>query len=343
MPKFKRDGTLLSQQTTESCLNFFFSHMYPTIPIFNRQRLLDLIEARLATSPEVFCLLAALCAFIMVQPGMTLPDGSGVDGETAFSRYGSANALLEEVLRVRKTYDYIESPTVTAVQTSFFLFGSYFGLDKHNTAWYHLCEATTLAQMMGMHEESNYLIGDRVDIIYRRRLYWLLLVTERAYAMERHRPLSLHATIELPSPEDDPHDATVVTGFRYMITLFSLIDDDFIGLWNKARSDCSTTWLAQLQQQLSEALPANLNSTESQVADIRVSHHWLRTMVWQLSITNGYLSSSSSNSSMTFTYPVEIARDLIRDLNSMSLESMEIHGVGLVSLDDHRPTVMTES
>ena len=53
--------------------------------------------------------------------------------------------------------------------------------------------------------------------------------------------------------------------------------------------------------------------------------------MWQLSITNGYLSSTSSDSAMTFRYPVEIAKDLVTVTGGFSRRSMEIHGIGLVS------------
>lgn len=86
-----------------------------------------------------------------------------------------------------------------------------------------------------------------------------------------------------------------------------------------------------MQRQLLEALPVYLDTTESQAADLRTSQHWLRTMVWQLSIANGYLSSTSSDASMTFTYPIQIAKDLVAVSNALSQRSMEIHGVGLVS------------
>ena len=35
---------------------------------------------------------------------------------------------------------------------------------------------------------------------------------------------------------------------------------------------------------------------------------------------------------MTFKYPIEIARDLAKDISILSLQSMEVHGIGLVSL-----------
>jgi hypothetical protein len=105
----------------------------------------------------------------------------------------------------------------------------------------------------------------------------------------------------------------------------------FIALWNKARSDCSPTYLSALQKQLTEALPVYLNSTENQAADLRTSQQWLKTTVWQLSIQNGCLCKTD-DANMTFQYPVEIARDLLGMTSQFSQHSMEVHGVGMVSV-----------
>lgn len=159
-----------------------------------------------------------------------------------------------------------------------------------------------------------------------------ILIPHRAYALQRHRPLTLQATITLPTSTEDPTEpAPPLTGFIHLVSLFRPFDDQFISLWNKARTDCSPSYLAALQQKLTDALPAYLNSTESQAADLRTSQQWLRTMVWQLSIQNGCLSSGSENLSMTFQYPIDIARDLISMTSQFSSQSMEVHGIGLVS------------
>lgn len=134
-----------------------------------------------------------------------------------------------------------------------------------------------------------------------------------------------------------------MSGFLYLANLFRLIDDEFMALWNKAKAECSTSYLSQLQQQLVDALPHKLECTDNQAADVRITQHWLRTMVWQLSISNGYLSSSSSDLSMTFKYPIQIAKDLVTDLQAMSLQSMEVHGVGLVSLTSLIIKVLTDN
>ena len=158
----------------------------------------------------------------------------------------------------------------------------------------------------------------------------------RAYALQKHRPLTLHATIGLPTVDQESSNS--LAGFIHLVNLYRPFDDNFIGLWNKSRTDCSPFTLARLQQQLTEALPAFLNTTEGQAADLRTSQQWLRTMVWQLSIANGFLSSNSPDSSMTFRFPIEIAKDLVAVTGQFSKQSMEVHGIGLVS---HHPCVLS--
>jgi hypothetical protein len=268
----------------------------------------------------------------MIQPGMTMDikgaSGESYDGEPSGRRYGFATVLIDDVLRVRKGVDYVENPTLLSVQTSFFLYSSYFTLEKQNSCWFYLREAVTLAQMLALNDETAYNRGTAVDNMYKRRTFWLLLLTERAYALERHKPLSLHPTIELPIAEGPEREVTM--GFLYLIKLFRCLDDDFMGLWNKVKTGCSTAWLSALQQQLHDVLPPDLQTTQSQAADIKITQHWLRIMVWQLCIANNYLSSHSSNPGMTFTYPIEVARDLVTDTQNLSDASMEVHGVGLV-------------
>lgn len=152
----------------------------------------------------------------------------------------------------------------------------------------------------------------------------------RAYALQRHRPLSLQATINLPSLEEDPNESVEISGFLRLIHLFRPFDDTFVGLWNRTKVDCTTEWLTELQHQLSDALPSYLQTTETQAADLRVSQQWLKTMIWQLSISHGYLSSNAADHSMTFSYPIGLARELISSASSFSQAAMEVHGIGLV-------------
>ncbi|KAL8924681.1 MAG: hypothetical protein Q9172_002583 [Xanthocarpia lactea] len=327
-PSSPSRATFLTQELIDGCADSYFAQLYPTMPIMQNEQLWALV-AEMDTSLEAYCLLCSFCAFMLIQPGIEADTGQDMKPHIgSCSRASLGRGLLDEALRQRKDYNYTENPSVNAVITSFFLFGCFFGLDKHNTAWFHLREATTLAQIIGMQDEETYANGSHMATTSMRRLYWLLFVTERAYALQKHRPLTLHATINLPSVAEDP--SKPIAGFIHLVNLYRPFDDTFIGLWNKSRTDCSTFWLANLQTQLLQALPAVLDGTEAQAADLRTSQHWLRTIVWQLSITNGFLSSTSTDSSMTFGYPIEIAKDLVAVTSQLSQRSMEVHGVGLI-------------
>ena len=144
--------------------------------------------------------------------------------------------------------------------------------------------------------------------------------------------MTLHATIKLPSLDEDPAETLELSGFIYLVNLFKPFDDTFIGLWNKTRTGCTTEWLARMQNQLSEALPSYLQSTETQAVDLRVSQQWLKTMIWQLSIGHGYLSSNPLDISMSLSYPIEISRELVATMSTFSQPAMEVHGIGLVSI-----------
>ncbi|RMZ79108.1 hypothetical protein DV738_g3477, partial [Chaetothyriales sp. CBS 135597] len=313
-------GGPVDPHTIDKCVDIFLESLYPTYPIFKRQELLDKIQAIDSAEPEFYCLVAAICAVVFIQAAEQVPVPVPVH---------------VEVLRVRKSVDYVENPTLMTIQISLFLFSAHFGLEKQDSCWFYLRESATIAQMMGLHEEATYESGNETENVYRRRTYWLIFITERAYALERHKPLSLYPSIAMPVTEGAEGETEVVNGLLYLSSLFRCIDDKFMCVWNKVdngccASECSTSWVSALQRRILDILPVEMNTTQYQTADIKVTQHWLRTVVWQLSIMSGKLSSSSTNPALTFIYPIEIARDLQSDLQKMSLACLEVHGIGLI-------------
>lgn len=154
-------------------------NMYATRPILHRQRVQHAVM-NMDQSVEAYCKLAALCAFVLIQPHMVLPPSVAVrNGSGAASNLQLAYMLLEEAIRVRRNYDFVENPTLLSVYTSFFIFECYFTLDKQNAAWVYLRQAMTLAHIMGMHDEDTYKQGDITETSRKRRLFWLLFITER--------------------------------------------------------------------------------------------------------------------------------------------------------------------
>lgn len=178
-PKDPRTPGLMSLDTCEQCIEFFFAHMYPTMPILDRDEV-NRIKSNAERSFEAYCLLCALSAFMMIQPGINQsPYQRASRSPSPATNPALGVSLMDEAVRVRKNLDYVEHPTVATVITSFFLFGCCFGLNKHNTAWLHLRDATAIAQLLGMQEEVTYTNGSKLESALKRRLFWLLFVTER--------------------------------------------------------------------------------------------------------------------------------------------------------------------
>lgn len=169
----------MTLEVIDACTEFFFAHMYPSMPILHQEQIRQLV-ADMTCSVEAYCLITSFSAFMLIQPGTELKITEALNGLSGSStNAGLGMALLNEALRLRRVNDYVENPTVYSAITSFFFYGCYFGLNKHNTAWFHLREATASVQLIGMHEESYYHESDAKDISSKRHLFWLLFITER--------------------------------------------------------------------------------------------------------------------------------------------------------------------
>jgi hypothetical protein len=175
---FPRTQGFLPAGLVDSCLDFFFDNVYPFMPVIHRQKAQE-AAINMERSTEAYCLIVALCAYVMIQTNMKVPPNMLSRPEIAqASNITPGHDLLEESVRVRNGCDYRENPTQITVLTSWFYCRSYFGLAQENTAWGYLREAATQVQLLGMHDEKTYK-HDSSDSSCKRVLYWLLFMAER--------------------------------------------------------------------------------------------------------------------------------------------------------------------
>lgn len=177
-PALARTPGLVTPDIVNACVDFFFRELYPTLPILHRGRVQQTIMA-MDQSIEAYCEMTSLCAYVLFQPSMILAPHrlTGEFGQASNSSI--ARAFLDETVRVRKGYEFSENPTILTVYTSFFIFSCYYCLDLQNSAWVYLRQAMTLAHVLGLHEESTYKNDDFIDGSRKRRLFWVLFMTER--------------------------------------------------------------------------------------------------------------------------------------------------------------------
>ncbi|OAQ97338.1 hypothetical protein LLEC1_04991 [Akanthomyces lecanii] len=317
---------MVTSDLVKDCASFYFDHIYPQAPILDRRQV-DQQLLYMEQNRDAYCLMTAMCAFVMLQPGMSMPPGDPYNLDMVpGANIVSSQLLLEEAHKVRKGYEYLDSVTHNALATNFFIFACYYGQEMHDKAWYYLREATTMIAMVGMDKEDYYLQFDAVESARRRRLYWLFYAVERAYALNRGRPLTLKATINLPTLADDPSDplAHQLHGFIMLVNLYRPFDDALVGVWNKTRQHFSTQYISGLQKQQND-LSQNYACQDPNFAELRTNQQWLKNTVWQL--TNG----ASGNTEDASFYNGDMARDLLLSLaSSFPNQGMDLVNTGLI-------------
>lgn len=335
---------LLTSDLVKDCAGFFFENMYAQAPVLDRRQI-DQQVLYMEQNRDAYCLMSSMCAFVMLQPGMTMPPGDLYNLDMVpGANIISSQLLLEEAIRVRKGHEYLDNITLNALVTNFFMFGCFYSQEMHDKAWYYLREATTMIQMAGMHKEEHYMQFDAPEAARRRRIYWLFFVLERAYAIQRQRPLTLQASISLPSLADDASDplAHQLHGFVLLANLFRPFDDAFTAVWNKTRSHLSPQFTSNLHKQLNELVQSYV-CQDSSFNDVRSNQEWLKNTVWQL--TNTGSPTGGNDESGSFQFPVDMSRELLMNMASQFPgQGMELLNSGLVSSQhDVYPTCLVSN
>ena len=153
-------------------LYIYCVHMYPVWPIVDAERLISILQQDQDPTGESYVLATSVAAATIAQLRVgsnSLPD------ETI-----TADMLAEECLKVRRRGEYKSKVDLNNVCTSFFLHVYYENQQSGGSkSLLYLREAISLAQMMGLHRESSYAALPLEEQQIRRRVLWLLFVTER--------------------------------------------------------------------------------------------------------------------------------------------------------------------
>ena len=170
----------------------FLDRLYPVFPVVERHGLLETLSLpREAITPSMLRFFAAMSAAVIVQLNLDVfqegEDARGTgDSFACFSRSAgtlfprlSAKDYVAECLGSRQRRDFIDETDEWTVLESFFLFSYYGNLNKSKAAWFYLREAIGFALTLGLDREESYSILNPESSQRRRRIYWLLFITER--------------------------------------------------------------------------------------------------------------------------------------------------------------------
>ncbi|KAL1969257.1 hypothetical protein VTN77DRAFT_9449 [Rasamsonia byssochlamydoides] len=313
-------------------VNVYLKYLYPIMPVIRPDQVLNDSREPEKLTPQRYAFMAALCAATHVQlkldgaAAMTDASlGHGLsDGRSAMS----GEELLAEAVSARKECDISENIDIETLLTSFFLFAAYGNLDKQDQAWFYLSQSTAMAHTLGLHRESTYSNFNPTEAEERRRVFWLLFVTERAYALQQAKPVMLRSSIHKPKVlySEDP---ILEYGFLNLINIFEKLTPDLYD-WVSVGCDDSISGVpptGSIRNQVCK--PISLEGVlEIQQVDILVTQQWLQAMMWKLSMS-GSPHPTSTDTLLPFHLPVLVGKAVMDVLGSVSQSAIDAHGIGM--------------
>ncbi|KAH6680056.1 RING-3 protein [Plectosphaerella plurivora] len=346
------------------CLDLYYEHIYPIMPLLYMPAVRE-TAANPAMAPHEKNLVYALCALTAMHMS-----GKSIDAATPTPSWEVVGRFfLDETVAVRQSYDFLEDLSLSSVISSFYLSTSFFEINQSRKSWHYLREALNHAQDMGLQDDSTYFGLGPEETLCRQRVFWILFVTERSFAILRNKPITFKRTPSLPSTRHPYESPDIHAGFLQLVSSYTPLDESFVTAWNEGSDPrvSSSTFLAL--QNLLSLPPAFLRPrpptsaygtpadepTDIQKADLLITQQWLRLIVWQSSMRQNLLtwtdpsdagggsdgSAGSSpqspaattavpNNSMCFSFPLTVARDTASILASLPAKAVEVHGMGIM-------------
>ncbi|VUC21502.1 unnamed protein product [Clonostachys rosea] len=218
-------------------------------------------------------------------------------------------------------------------------------------AW--LREGITMLQAIDLNQNPPSGVG---ELARWQRLYWEL------YLHERHVALLPSFGSVLPAPSwglpsvDSSIPGHIDIGFRRLVHLFAILDDTFLAHW-RSQQKMSTKQAVESKPTIKsiEAKQKELDDdadgtaeeerlskerglgglTEFQHIDLAITRLWLRTLLWQVALSQGLLASAASSTQhegLSFDFPInglynefQAIFTRLRDVTSVGF-----HGMGML-------------
>lgn len=260
----------------------------------------------------------------------------------------NAGQAAEECHKYCSRFSFWKSPNLNTLRIRFFLHAYYENIQPGcPESLLYLREAVTLAQILGLHEETSYhpWLSDE-DVHLRRTVFWLLFITERfvyplypLYTLKMctdplrgicvlHRlPVVLQPSVMLPQIHATlPH---VTPAFLKLVELVSMIDR--AGFYILAQrqhlnwQDSQTRkGLIDLNMELKRLTPSLDGSTAAQRADIHATIYWIRSAIYHL------LQDVHRSQPQHLIEILENADSLVSGLSALPASAVESNGFGIV-------------
>lgn len=318
---YQRIAQLLPSPVIDYCAERFFERLYPTIPILTTGYITRLrTESSSTDGLESLCILLGMCGQVLLQTEE--PEELFRQGIISEKNLNYGRMLLETAVFVWQTLPRQAPITIEVCLFTFFLYACEAVLSHHSRAFRYLRETTTL---LLLYQNEG---ADETERLVSSRLFYVLLISERSHAIRYRRPITLQVTEETPNLDIlDPS----LLGFLSLAALFRPLDTSFIALLNHENSAFTPPpdYINDVETRVNSALGSGFGLYDTQKANLRVTQLWLRIVIWKLRLHLGHLVEESFQHSITFRYPIEVAKDLMLSTRDLPTSAFKVHGVGM--------------
>ncbi|EQL02946.1 Transcription factor, fungi [Ophiocordyceps sinensis CO18] len=290
-----------------------------------------------------FALVTAVCAeAAFLLPKELFPEGERVADVFLQASRGCLAQYLEADL---------ENPNANSIAIRYFHSNCVHAAGKPRYSWHIFGEATRLAQVMHLHDESSLEGLHPVEAELRRRAFWIVYMGDKSAAVLNNRPITLHKfsfesgiTMAYPTgleasgigqdPEVQAHEGrrSFIHGFNANLRLWQAASDVVleIRLFGRLSGRDEDDRRRDMMDRVSDsstspriAVLCSWQCSAIQCANLRVSFHCLRMVINQKFEDMSYFSPGAEQADLRKT---EIVRDMLRVMREAPFWSLQVNG-----------------
>ncbi|KAF4468289.1 fungal specific transcription factor domain-containing [Fusarium albosuccineum] len=320
------------QSTLAAHIDVFVEHLFPIMPVVRTDDIQADVLRLNELLPPRYALILAICATVRLQFNM---DGAGEYAARSVMNIPpdptvTAEKLLDAAEKAYRHVNPVDHLSLDIIDASYFLFATYASLEKLGHAWLYLNQSITLATLLGLDHEAGYNNLSKADSVTARRMFWILFVTERTFALQHRYPVRLRSNGITKPDVIDSECPVVMNDFVNHISIFEVLPPALYE-WHSETHQEKPQGVA-LAHQINSKLfrdQATTSLIESQQFDTRVTQQWLRVAIWRLVFGNRPSTSNRPGTLLPFSIPVDAGRAIVESLHSVSQSSMDIHGIAI--------------
>ncbi|CAI4048934.1 hypothetical protein SUVZ_13G0060 [Saccharomyces uvarum] len=309
------------QKLIEQCLRLYHDHLYVVWPMLCYDDLYKLLEEKYDDGYTYSFLISLSAATLSdLQTEIVSEEGVSFTGRQ----------LCSLCMLSRQFFDDLSNSDIFRIMTYYCLHRCYAQFADTKTSYRLSCEAVGLIKIAGFHREETYKSLSFSEQQLRRKVYYLLLMTERYYAVYIKCVISLDATIAPPLLEIATDPRLYLGSFLEVVRVFTVPGKCFYDALatNCANDSCTEVSLKRIWNELHTA-SIDIRPWSYGYVDFLFSRHWVRTLAWKLVLhKKGMRMNFLSNTNNT-RIPVQIARDMLGNTFLTPRNIYDVHGPGI--------------